>query len=831
MRFQTQVTSDNLLQFVEDLRVEVYYVTDKATRSEKGQFFTPPHVAALMASFFSHIPQNVSLMDPGAGIGMLTAAYVANVVGTRYSLPARISATVYETEEAFLPFLERTMLLCSQLCQQYGITFNFEIRNEDFIGASAKALAPSLFEEGHLQSYNTIIVNPPYRKINNASKTKKLLRTMGVNTTNMYTAFLWIGAKLLEEKGEMVSITPRSFCNGPYFLPFRRYFLDHMAVRKIHVFEERDKVFSEDDVLQENVILLSIRNGDRDKVHITSSVGPEDDFIVHTVPYDQLVIPDDARQIIHISTNEYQSGLRTEISHLTSSLHDLGLNVSTGKVVDFRAKTFLAKPDAFNVVPLIYPAHFSNGFVVWPMEKLRKPTALRLENGVEKLLVPKGCYVLVRRFSAKEEKRRITAAVYDPEVIPHDFVGFENHLNYYHSNGKGLPPELAKGLTLYLNSTLVDAYFRQFSGHTQVNANDLRNIRYPDIETLLRMGRRVKGRFPEQEEIDRIIAEELGMTDQVNSLQAQKKIDEALDILKSIGVPRGQQNQRSALTLLALLDLRPDTEWRNASAPLRGITEMMNYFREHYGINYAPNTRETVRRQTIHQFWVMGLIVANPDKPDRPINSPDYCYQVKEDFLELARSYNTNAWEASLKRFKENAGDLRKLTPLSRGMKMIPVTLPDGSEIQLTAGGQNKLIKQVIEEFCPRYTPNGKVIYLGDAGSKLTIEEKDALEELGIELDVHGKAPDVIVHMQDRNWLFIIEAVTSHGPIDVKRHNELKEIFKNCDAGLVFVTAFDSRRAMSKYLPEISWETEVWIAEAPDHLIHFDGERFLGPYN
>lgn len=314
------------------------------------------------------------------------------------------------------------------------------------------------------------------------------------------------------------------------------------------------------------------------------------------------------------------------------------------------------------------------------------------------------------------------------------------------------------------------------------------------------------------------------------STPARRKIVEALEILKALNVPREQQNERSALSLLALLDIKATTLWSNVEEPLRGITEMMDYFREYFGKRYAPNTRETIRRFTIHQFVQMGLVVANPDNPLRPVNSPDNRYQVAPAFLKLVRGFGSEGWKTSLEGYLRSAVALRRLQSRERDMVQIPVRLPDGATLTLTAGGQNVLVKEIIESFCPRFTPGGVVVYVGDTGEKNRHFESEYLQRLGMAMDEHGKMPDVVVHLSEKNWLVLIEAVTSHGPVNIKRHNELKDLFKPAGAGLVFVTAFRTRKAMKQYLAEIAWETEVWVAEAPTHIIHFNGERFLGPY-
>jgi adenine-specific DNA-methyltransferase len=323
--------------------------------------------------------------------------------------------------------------------------------------------------------------------------------------------------------------------------------------------------------------------------------------------------------------------------------------------------------------------------------------------------------VLVKRFSAKEEKKRIVAAVYDPTRLQAKCIGIENHLNYYHQNGQGLHPSLAKGLAAFLNSTVVDEYFRQFSGHTQVNAADLRSLKYPSLDQLLALGERIGDTFPNQEEIDQIVLEILQGDPMNTDLQAKQKVHEAIEILRSLQVPKAQLNQRSALTFLALLDIKPDKPWSNAANPLLGITEMMNYFREHFGISYAPNTRETIHHSTVHQLVQMGLVIMNPDDSTRPVNSPKTRYQVDQRLLDVVRTYGTNQWEEKLRLYVKEAQSLRALREKEREMALIPVTLPDGSKVRITAGGQNALIKQIIEQFCPRFTPCGTVIYIGDA--------------------------------------------------------------------------------------------------------------------
>jgi hypothetical protein len=309
-----------------------------------------------------------------------------------------------------------------------------------------------------------------------------------------------------------------------------------------------------------------------------------------------------------------------------------------------------------------------------------------------------------------------------------------------------------------------------------------------------------------------------------------RRIAEAQEILTALGLPAEQRNERAALTLLALLDLPPRKPWAAASDPLRGVTPTMEFVAQHYGNEWAPNTRETVRRFTLHQFEQAGLVVANPDLPTRPTNSPKYCYQIESRALSLIRKFGTAEWDNALRGYLADAHTLARRYAQARHMRQIPLQLEPGTSINLSPGGQNILIEKIISDFCARFTPGGKPVHVGDTHKKWAYFDAQYMRSLGVTVDEHGKMPDVVVHFTDKDWLVLIEAVTSHGPINPKRLTELRALFSGCKAGLVFVTAFLDRRTLLKHLTEIAWETEVWVAESPDHMIHFNGERFLGPY-
>ncbi len=309
------------------------------------------------------------------------------------------------------------------------------------------------------------------------------------------------------------------------------------------------------------------------------------------------------------------------------------------------------------------------------------------------------------------------------------------------------------------------------------------------------------------------------------------RIDAARQIIISLGLPRAQQNERSALCLLAMLNLTPDKAWADAENPLIGITPIMDWAREYYDKEYAPNTRETVRRQTMHQFCDAGVALYNPDKPDRPVNSPKAVYQIEPAALALLRTFGTPVWHDNLAAYLAERETLVARYANEREHNRIPVEIAPGQQITLSPGEHSELIRAIIEDFAPRFAPGSLLGYTGDTGDKWGYFDAALLVGLGVDLESHGKMPDVVLHYTAKNWLLLVESVTSHGPVDGKRHAELATLFAGSIAGLVYVTAFPNRAIMARYLPEIAWETEVWVADAPSHLIHFNGERFLGPYS
>lgn len=312
---------------------------------------------------------------------------------------------------------------------------------------------------------------------------------------------------------------------------------------------------------------------------------------------------------------------------------------------------------------------------------------------------------------------------------------------------------------------------------------------------------------------------------------AYERVEDARIILETLGMDPERSNERSALVLLALLRLTPAESWAEAANPMLGTRAIMDFIRDEYGKDYAPNSRETVRRFTLHQFVEARLVVQNPDEPQRPVNSPKWNYQVTVEALDVLRTYGTEGWQSATDRYLADIPGLKARYAAAREMDRIPLILPDGSAFTLTPGGQNVLLKAMVEDFCPRFTPGGQVLYIGDAGDKWALFERETLSSLNVEVDEHGKMPDLVIYLPDRNWLVLLEAASSHGPVDSKRQAELADLFADSTAGLVYVSCFPDRAEFRKYVDRIAWESEVWCADHPTHMIHYNGERFLGPYD
>ncbi len=489
-------------------RLEVSGQLHWERRADLGQYLTPVGVARFMAGMFDELPARVALLDAGAGTGTLTAAFVEEAC-SRESRPSEIVATTFEIDPPMIAHLGETLKECEAASNTVGVRFRGEVREADFIEAATANLGGGLFRDKSV-SFDAAILNPPYHKIAMFSMERCLLQTVGLDATNLYAGFVALAIRLLKPNGQLVVIMPRSFCNGPYFRPFRDLLFSETTIRRIHVFESRKKAFRDDGVLQENIILhLVKRKAQGEAIRLSTGDGdgvPQ----VREVDFGDVVKEANGDHFIHLPTGQADADVAGWMAALPMTLPGLRIDVSTGRVVEFRAREFLRKDPEAGAVPLIYPCHFSSGEVLWPQVPSRKHNAIADVPDSQSLMVPRGHYVLTKRFSSKEERRRVVAAVYDPSQLDYERVGFENHVNYYHARGAGLDREMAFGLMVFLNSTPVDCYFRQFNGHTQVNATDLRTLRYPDGPALRAIGRAaLEGMAASQEQIDSLLASHL----------------------------------------------------------------------------------------------------------------------------------------------------------------------------------------------------------------------------------------------------------------------------------------------------------------------------------
>ena len=447
-------------------------------KAKLGQFMTPSSVARFMAGMFPHsVLRTCHLLDAGAGVGALSCAFLDRWVTGGFDFES-VEATVYEIDEKLRGHLARHLAAYDRVTSH--------VIAGDYIELAA---TNDLFTAKQRTGYTHAILNPPYKKINSRSVHRLALRRVGIEAVNLYSAFVALAVSEAAPGGQIVAIIPRSFCNGPYYRPFRDFILERATIRHIHLFASRNKAFKDDAVLQENLIIHLERGGQQGAVTVSTSTDDRfSDLTSHEHPFDRIVLPDDLERFIHVPITTGKSAIERSPA-VRYSLADVGVKVSTGPVVDFRLKEHLRDLPEPGAAPLIYPGHLRMAGVVWPVPDSKKPNAIMRNGETEKWLYPNGFYCAVRRFSAKEEKRRVVASVVVPATFgEHSMLGFENHLNLFHEDRHGLSEALARGLAVFLNTTAVDEHFRRFNGHTQVNATDLKLLKYPSRDTLIQLG-------------------------------------------------------------------------------------------------------------------------------------------------------------------------------------------------------------------------------------------------------------------------------------------------------------------------------------------------------
>lgn len=822
--------------------------TDKS-RKELGQFLTPKPVARYMARQLLPVQDGARILDPAIGSGVLACAMIEQIIQTRRQMEIWIDG--YEIDTALANVARRSLAKACEQAIQHGITIHTTIHERDFVLEHA---SPGPLFDGLPQfraKYDHIIANPPYFKLNRDDRRVQAVIGRVNGHTNIYTLFIALSLKLLNPTGHACYIVPRSFCSGAYFSAFRQDFIQQAIPISAHIFESRQAVFKDSQVLQENII-LSFRPRPTDETfsdksfHLDVSTSQTDvdldtSQFKHSISVSQFLARRNGTLLFRLPISELDQDIVNTIDSWEGSLHKYGWEVSTGPVVAFRAREYLADEQSVTskqAVPLLWMQNLSSQRLEWPVQRGTKPQGLLKKAAEKHLLVPVSNYVLLRRFSAKEDRRRLVAAPLLATQFEkdHTHIGLENHLNYIYRKEGSLNPEETKGLAALLNSALVDRYFRIQNGNTQVNAAELRMQPLPPPSIIQQIGRQIPldCSTADLDSIVFSVLRETGYLDQdIPTIRETRlcmtKIQQAQQALNDLGLPPAQQNEISALTLLILAQLSEDTPWNDAERPSLRIHDILQEIKERYGREYAENTRETIRRQVIHQFIQAGLVLRNPDEPSLSTNSPRTHYALADAAVQVIRNYGSNAWQQAVKDFSRTRGTLLELYQKSRDYHRIPLRLADGREYTLSPGEHNELQAAIIQEFGPRFAPGSTLFYLGDTENKTLIIEEQEFNALGIPVPSHEKLPDVVLYDKTRNWLYLIEAVTSHGPISPKRQVELEEMLISCTAKPIYVTAFPDLATFKDFLSEIAWETEVWLAEIPDHMIHFNGDRFLQP--
>ena len=302
------------------------------------------------------------------------------------------------------------------------------------------------------------------------------------------------------------------------------------------------------------------------------------------------------------------------------------------------------------------------------------------------------------------------------------------------------------------------------------------------------------------------------------------KISETREFLKNIGMPKQQQADICCYVILAMAGIKPEMPWNEATNEWIRIHDIIQFANTYYGTSYAENSRETFRKQALHRFRTAALVEDN----GKATNSPNYRYRLTDETLQLIRNLDTNEWNKHLKLFLTYHEKLVDIYASKKKMTMMPVKI-NGDDFSFSAGKHNELQKAIIEDFAPRFAPNAECLYVGDTIEKDLVKNVEKLLELGFEITLHDKMPDVVLYREDKNWIYFVESVTSVGPMDPKRILEIEELTKNVSAGKIYVTAFLDFKTYKKFAEELAWETEVWIAEMPEHMILLNGDRFMGP--
>jgi len=519
MRIPERAKPEGLVEYADRLS-ELYAGTyDAKIRKLKGQFFTPKQIATFMASLFDIHHNTIRLLDPGAGIGILTAGFCERLLNNNKIVSLTIDA--FENDKKLLPLLKMVLESCKEDLEEKGHNVFYNIYGQDFILHNERYIRePDLFwtiEERVLSDF--VISNPPYYKLNKGSPQSTVMMDLISGQPNIYALFMALSASMVKPEGEMVFITPRSFCSGLYYKKFREWFLSNITIANIHIFESRKEIFDKDEVLQENIIIKAKKSEKvtkRKKLIISISKNKTFDKLkqIEVQPTD-VIYPKNGEVFIRIPTSSLDVDILNIVDAWPNTLKDLNMEISTGPVIPFRAEEYLLPELTKNPqsTPLLWMHNMQDMRIVWPLKKNKKASAIHVCDKTLPLLLPVKNYVLVKRFSSKEQKRRLYAAVLLESEFPHKTIGIENHINYIHRPNGDLSIYEAFGIAAIFNTTVVDNFFRAINGNTQVNATDIRSLPFPNIEDVRTIGKLVyeSQSYRNGSDLDNIVAEILGI--------------------------------------------------------------------------------------------------------------------------------------------------------------------------------------------------------------------------------------------------------------------------------------------------------------------------------
>lgn len=512
----------SLTDFTEKLTKIYIDNSSQEYRKERGQYFTPKLTSDFMVRQLQNLNERerIKILDPGAGTGIFESA-VCDFLLTQKNRP-EITFDLYEIDRNIIPLLKKNMKMCQEVTANNGFEIRYEIHNKDFILSNAHFLNDLTYFDHDKNGYDFVISNPPYFKLRKESPQSTQMSSIVKGQPNIYALFMALSAQLLKHGSQMTVITPRSYCSGEYFRVFRKWFFKYMKPVKIHIYESRKKIFERYNVLQEMLIMTAVKSFEApETIQVTTSVGEIDEINnsgIRNSAYQNVITENNDDVIIRIPISELDEHIIAEFDKFNFNLNTLGFKVSTGPVVPFRAKDYLLSTikGRQNYVPLIWMQNIINGKIVWPIPIKNKNIAIVSDESSQKLLIPKGNYVLVKRLSSKEGKQRISAGILLKKNLNSDFIGIENHLNYIHKANGVFTEHEAYGIAALLNSKLYNKYFQTMNGNTQVNATEIMNLPMPSLEIIKKVGKLIK-KDEENNEItnEAIIANELNINEKI----------------------------------------------------------------------------------------------------------------------------------------------------------------------------------------------------------------------------------------------------------------------------------------------------------------------------